>query len=301
MRRSASLRPLEIFTASLLPFAAVAAQPSGNGAGTLRSRVIVLAHRSCWGVAPENSVAAVDHCKVIGADAVEMDVRESRDGVLVVMHDDTVDRTTNGTGLVADKTVAELHALRLKVGMGGPSAALTDQYLPTVAEGLAAVRANGLTVNLHLKVSAEAKVAALVKHMNMVGRVTTWVYGKPGDKKLAGAVLVIPTINECGVYYPEPCWTRPVSSLEGYAPLHPFAFFVDYRQTHAFLESVAHAARPAGSRLFVETLNTVDNLPREQRHAEWRCIIGLGFTEIMTNQPEDLIDVLNALPATQTK
>jgi hypothetical protein len=90
-------------------------------------------------------------------------------------------------------------------------------------------------------------------------------------------------------------------SLESYGPLHPFAFFADYRQTHAFLESVAHMPRPAGSRLFVETLNTVDTLPIEQQHAQWRRLLGQGFTEVMTNEPQDLIDLLNSMPTFKGK
>jgi glycerophosphoryl diester phosphodiesterase len=177
---------LAALSAALLSAAATANTPDAADRVSLQTRVIALAHCSCRGPAPENSIAAINHCKVIGADAVEMDARESRDGVLVVVHDETVDRTTNGTGLVAEKTAAELRALRLKIATGGPEAAFTDEHLPTAEEALAGVRANGLMVNLHLKVTAQAKTAELVRRMGLVGRATTWVYGKPDDQKLVG-------------------------------------------------------------------------------------------------------------------
>src|SRR5690606_30766812 len=62
--------------------------------------VMVVAHRACWKEAPENSVAAIQDCIEMGVDMVEIDVQATADGQLVLMHDDTVDRTTNGSGRV---------------------------------------------------------------------------------------------------------------------------------------------------------------------------------------------------------
>jgi len=69
---------------------------------------LVFAHRGGADLAPENTFAAFDRGLSLGADGVELDVRLSRDGVVVVHHDDTVDRTTNLHGLVADFTADEL-------------------------------------------------------------------------------------------------------------------------------------------------------------------------------------------------
>lgn len=64
---------------------------------------LLIAHRGGAGVAPENTMAAFrEALEVWGADMVELDVRTTRDGVLVVLHDETVDRTTNGTGRIQD-------------------------------------------------------------------------------------------------------------------------------------------------------------------------------------------------------
>jgi glycerophosphoryl diester phosphodiesterase len=74
-------------------------------------RPLVFAHRGGAALAPENTIAAFDRGLECGADGLEFDVQLSKDGVPVIMHDPTVDRTTNGTGAVADLTAAELAAL----------------------------------------------------------------------------------------------------------------------------------------------------------------------------------------------
>jgi len=283
-----------------VPACAAAHRPGPAESDMARPHVIVLAHRACWGKDPEVSVAAIEHCTVVGADMVEIDVRETSDGALILMHDDRVDRTTDGSGLVADLTAAQIRALHLRAGFGGPGAALTKEQVPTLEEGLAAAKGK-LLVNLHLKVPVEARVAEAVKRMGMVGQVTTWVTLAADDPKLLasplrGAIGIIPTINECGPQYPQQCLTQPVGSLEAYGAVHPAAFFLDFRQSHAFIQSVSDAKRPAGARIFVETLNDVDVLPIEQRHAEWRRLIDMGVSIIMTNEPGDLIAFLKTIP-----
>jgi glycerophosphoryl diester phosphodiesterase len=71
----------------------------------------VIAHRGASGYAPENTRAAFDLAIEMGADAIETDLQITRDGELVLIHDDRVDRTSDGTGPVADFTLAELQAL----------------------------------------------------------------------------------------------------------------------------------------------------------------------------------------------
>ena len=73
--------------------------------------VEVIAHRGASAYAPENTLAAFDLALDMGCDAIETDVRCSRDGCLVLCHDATVDRVSNGAGAVADLTLAELQAL----------------------------------------------------------------------------------------------------------------------------------------------------------------------------------------------
>lgn len=95
---------------------------------------------------PENAIETFDHILSMIPALIETDVRETADGVLVLLHDDTVDRTTNGTGLLAEMTLAEAKALRLKDNDGR----LTDYRIPTLDEALAAMR-NKTVLQLDVK------------------------------------------------------------------------------------------------------------------------------------------------------
>lgn len=95
--------------------------------------IMVVAHRGNWHAAPENSIEGIEKAIDLGVDMVEVDVRKTKDGKLVLMHDETVERTTNGKGKVADLTLAELKQLRLKMNSGQ----LTDTRIPTFEEAMA--------------------------------------------------------------------------------------------------------------------------------------------------------------------
>lgn len=73
--------------------------------------VRAVGHRGAAAVAPENTLPGFEHAVDVGAHAVELDLQCSGDGELVVIHDDTVDRTTNGSGAVEEKSLEELRAL----------------------------------------------------------------------------------------------------------------------------------------------------------------------------------------------
>ncbi len=101
-----------------------------------KGAVYVAAHRGDWREAPENSLRALLLAEQQGVDIVEFDLKKTRDGKLVVMHDATLDRTTTGTGLVSDHTLDEIEHLRLRSGTGHPTA----YKVPTFAEELVAAR-----------------------------------------------------------------------------------------------------------------------------------------------------------------
>ncbi|MFH1928117.1 MAG: glycerophosphodiester phosphodiesterase family protein [Chloroflexota bacterium] len=94
----------------------------------------ILAHRGASGYAPENTFAAFDKALELGADMIETDVRQTRDGHLVLFHDSSMERTTNGQGLVADLTLAELKGLDAGSWF---RAEFAGQRIPTVEEFLA--------------------------------------------------------------------------------------------------------------------------------------------------------------------
>lgn len=111
------------------------------------AKILTAAHRGQWRDAPENSLPAIEAAFDDGAEIVELDVRLTSDGVPVLMHDETVDRTTNGTGKVSSFTLAEIRELRLKEHLGGAQTSITDERIPTLAEAMKVAADRGL-VNL---------------------------------------------------------------------------------------------------------------------------------------------------------
>ncbi|MFI8526226.1 glycerophosphodiester phosphodiesterase family protein [Promicromonospora sukumoe] len=111
------------------------------------AKILTAAHRAQWRSAPENSEPAILAAFKDGAEIVELDVQLTADGVPVLMHDTTVDRTTNGTGRVDSLTLEQIEGLRLREGLGGAQAALTDEGVPTLAEAMRLAKDRGL-VNL---------------------------------------------------------------------------------------------------------------------------------------------------------
>ena len=108
---------------------------------------LIYGHRGASGHAPENTLEAFRLSMDMGADGFELDVHLSRDGELVVIHDETVDRTTDGTGLVRELTLAQLKQLDASNGM----AAYKGAKIPTLSEVFDLVRDTRHIVNVEIK------------------------------------------------------------------------------------------------------------------------------------------------------
>ncbi|MET4895885.1 glycerophosphodiester phosphodiesterase family protein [Sphingomonadaceae bacterium jetA1] len=203
------IRPL--FSLALACFACSVAQASPSDVirriRDPRGGLIVASHRGCheaaphhgWGTVPENSRAALMRCTELGIDIMETDVRRSRDGHLVIMHDDRVDRTTEGKGKVADLTLAGLKALHLRDDEGGASAALTDERILTLDELLALAK-DRIVLNLDVKDSIYAEVVDAVCEAGAQDRVIVKTFAGIASPPLAGLApyrrvpfMVIPT------------------------------------------------------------------------------------------------------------
>lgn len=116
----------------------------------------VVGHRGAAGLEPENTLRSVQRAIDIGVDAVEVDVRRSRDGELVIMHDPSVDRTTNGKGRVSALTVRELKGL--DAGRG--------ERIPTFGELVAAVKGR---VRLFVEIKEPETVSDIVAQLKSAG------------------------------------------------------------------------------------------------------------------------------------
>ncbi|MET8808229.1 glycerophosphodiester phosphodiesterase family protein [Streptomyces sp. NPDC004546] len=120
---------------------------------------LTIGHRGVMGVEPENTLRSFVAAQDAGLDLIELDLHLSKDGALVVMHDAEVDRTTDGTGPIADKTLAELRSL--DAGLG--------ERVPVFEEVLDAVRT---PLQAEIKDVAAARALAAVMHeRDLVGRV----------------------------------------------------------------------------------------------------------------------------------
>jgi len=108
----------------------------GEGRSSLPKGPLVISHAGCAGHAPENTLAGIVRALALGAEAVEVDVRATADGVPVLMHDETLDRTTDGHGPLRSYPLARLR--RLDAG--------SDERVPTLAEAVAQLAGRALLV-----------------------------------------------------------------------------------------------------------------------------------------------------------
>ncbi|MCR2806723.1 glycerophosphodiester phosphodiesterase [Paenibacillus soyae] len=105
-------------------------------------------HRGAYSSAPENTLVGFQMAVQMGADGVELDIQLTKDGEVVVIHDETVDRTSNGQGWIKDFTLAEIKKLNFnKMGRTEP----LFMEVPTLAEVLELLNPTGLSINIELK------------------------------------------------------------------------------------------------------------------------------------------------------
>ncbi|MFD1902766.1 glycerophosphodiester phosphodiesterase [Enterococcus termitis] len=107
----------------------------------------IIAHRGAHIVAPENTVEAIEKANDLGYSGVEIDVRTSKDGINFLMHDDTLDRTTNGSGEEEKLTIKELKDLEIKTA-GYPDYKNEVLKIPTFEEAVESIAKTKLEVNI---------------------------------------------------------------------------------------------------------------------------------------------------------
>ncbi len=130
------------------------------------SRPLIAAHRGGAGLWPENSLTAFRGAVELSVDLIEFDVHLTRDGEVVVIHDPTLERTTDGKGAVADHDLAELSALTLKGSAG--------ERIPLLGQLIDVVRPTPVDLRMEVKVHADATPyagleAKLVEQLSRAG------------------------------------------------------------------------------------------------------------------------------------
>ena len=153
----------------------------------MRVRPIVIGHRGFSARYPENTLLSFRKAVELGVDGVELDVRLSKDGMAVLMHDATVDRTTNGIGAVADLTWEQLRTL----GAGSWKAEeFANERIPLLGDVLNALPAE---LMVHVEIKPEGitpTVARVIRDMNAEDRVTICSFHA---SVIADAVKLLPS------------------------------------------------------------------------------------------------------------
>ena len=240
-------------------------------------RPFVLGHRGASHAAPQNTLAAFRKAADAGADGIELDVHLSRDGVPVVIHDNSVDATTDGAGLVRELTLSQLKALDAGVRFDAPhaDASFAGERIPTLEEVLVEVGSR-LLVNVELKAGQTAALVAavvdLVRRMEMADRV--W-FSSFKPYALYRARALAPEIP-CGLLYgPLNLGTFLLRPFTPHEALHPYKGLLTAR-------SVRRAHR-RGLRVFTWTL---DDPAVARKFATW------GVDGIITNEPAEILAAL---------
>ena len=161
----------------------------------------VFAHRGGAALRPENTIAAFDHGLALGADGLEFDVHLSRDGIVVVHHDETLDRTTNGRGPLAAHTAAELARFDAAFHFRRRAALEPDGFpyrgagatIPTLAEVLRRYR--DVPVIIELKVNEPQLAHRTIDEVRAVDAVDRVSLGSFGTRVLRAARAYEPRIR----------------------------------------------------------------------------------------------------------
>ncbi len=137
--------------------------------GKANHGILVCAHRSYHKNAPENSIASIVNAIAANIDLVELDVRTTKDSVLVLMHDETLDRTTTGSGLVSNYTLTEISQLNLRMGDS-----ITSHKIPRLSEALMKMGDENIS-NLDLKAVNYHQLYDLLRKFGMEHEVISFI------------------------------------------------------------------------------------------------------------------------------
>lgn len=297
-RLSLFRRPNGLVTAMLAGLAAMApatalAGPAQGRKAVLERRlagpdgaIMVIAHRACWIGTSENSVAAIEACIAAGIDMVELDVRSTRDGVLVLMHDATVDRMTDGTGQIADLTWAQLRELRLRADRGNGTP-LTANRIPTFEEALQVAK-DRILINIDAKTPLTDKVLAAVEiagsREQVLFKAEASVDAVRDEAPWVDAVRFQPILREPDIR------REPEEAISSYDGVAPVSYEIDIKN-QGFTAILAPLIRERCARYWVNSLagRAYDDVVAvRDPDRVWGRMIAEGVNAIQTDAPLEL-------------
>lgn len=239
----------------------------------------IFAHRGASGYAPENTLEAFKLAITQGADGIELDVQLTKDGIPVVIHDETIDRVTSKTGFVKDYTLNELKELTV---LENRFPEYNTCKIPTLEQVLDAVKPSGIQVNIELKTGIywypqiELKVAELVKKCGMEDKV---IYSSFNHYSIQQLKKIVSEAETAYLYSDVILNVTDYAKNTGVDGLHPAVY-------HVKMDDFLEEYRKSGLNVRVWTVN-------EKEDMEW--LIRSGVTAIITNYPDIAVQIKEKL------
>ncbi len=234
-------------------------------------RPLIISHAACGGHAPENTLAGIRKAIELGAEGIEIDVQASADGVPILMHDLTVDRTTNGSGEVAALSLPELRAL----DAGG-------EPVPTLAEVLDLTKGKVLLIMEIKQPGIEQHIAHIIHEKQALDDVMAWSFYPAALEGMRAAEPQIPcallVAGESMAIWEK---MRSLAVKLGVQGVSVFAPAID--------ERIAEDCRRRGLALYSWTPDS---------EAEIERLLRLGVDGVCSNYPDRVVSVLAGLRST---
>ena len=257
--------------------------------------VLVVCHRGDWRNFPENSIPAIESVIEMGADVVELDIQLTKDSVLVLMHDGTIDRCTTGKGRVADLTYEELQKFYMKTAHG--TRCSLDLKVPTLREALEVCK-DRIVINIDKGYNHYGLVLALAEEMGMTEQILI-----KGSSSLASIREKMAANEQNLLYMPiiTPTNAKNMALFEEYiADDEPqLAYEICWGEYTPEVESAMQRLIADGSKLWVNSLwNSLcgglsDDVAWVTSADEvYGKLVDMGATMIQTDRPEYLLEYL---------
>jgi glycerophosphoryl diester phosphodiesterase len=265
----------------LLAVAPASAQPALIEAlkDAKSQRVLVTAHRAAHDAFPENSMAAIERAISLGVDIIEIDVRLTKDGVPILMHDASVDRMTDGQGQVKELTFEQISALHLV----GKDDKPTEHRVPTLTEAMLAAKGRVL-VDLDLKTGdVEPTLSRIIE----TGTLGQSLFFNGNYAYLQKFLAIHPGV----LVFPRAHSTEQAATAG--ATFKPEAIHIDDGfNTDATLK----AAQASDSRLWINALGDPDKLVAQGKAKEGLGpLLAHGASIIQTDHPAAVIAYLKSI------
>lgn len=256
--------------------------------------VLVAAHRGDWRNYPENSIAAIKSAIEMGADIIEIDIQKTKDGQLVLMHDETINRTTNGNGKVGDHTLDSLRKFFLKNGLGR----VTGHRIPTLEEAMLTVKGKAM-VNLDKCYEYMNEAYAVLQKTGTVDHAILKSYYLTAEKVQADYAQLIDKVTFMGMIRLD--GANAENTIAAFQQtIKPVAFELIFSRDTAQLLSHLDKIKQQGSRVWINALWASLNGAHDDDKAvdennikdSWQWILDRGATIIQTDRPKELLEYL---------